>query len=82
MKLNIDIDLTPQEARDFLGLPDVTGLNAHLIDEMVKRVDANLAMIAPEELMKNWMMFGGAASEQFMKLLSAAASRGFGGGKP
>ena len=74
MKLNIDIDLTPQEARHFLGLPDVSGLNDHLVAEMKKRLDANLAMAQPEELMKNWIAFGGQASEQFMKLMTAAAA--------
>lgn len=78
MKLNVEIDLTPAEARAFLGLPDVSAINDHLVDEMRKRLDANLAMAAPEELMKNWMAFGGQASEQFLKLMAAAA----GGGKP
>ena len=31
---------------------------------------ANIAMAAPEELMKNWMAFGGQASEQFLKLIT------------
>jgi len=75
MKLNVEIDLTPAEARAFLGLPDVSAVNAHLIEEMQKRIDANLAMAAPEELMKSWMAFGGQASEQFLKLM-AAATRG------
>ena len=73
MKLTVDIDLTPQEARHFLGLPDVSGLNDHLVAEMKKRLDANIAMAQPEELMKNWIAFGGQASEQFMKLMTAAA---------
>jgi hypothetical protein len=81
MKLNVEIDCTPAEARAFLGLPDVTILNDHLVAEMKKRMDANLAMAAPEELMKNWMAFGGQASEQFMKLM-AAASGGMGSAKP
>jgi hypothetical protein len=37
-------------------------------------MDANMAMVAPEELVKNWMNFGGQASEQFMKLMTAAAT--------
>jgi hypothetical protein len=78
MKLNVEIDCTPAEARAFLGLPDVSGLNDHLVAEMKKRMDANISMVAPEELMKNWMAFGGQASEQFMKLMAAAA----GGAKP
>lgn len=80
MKVNVEIDCTPAEARAFFGLPDVTALNEHMIAEMQKRLDANLAMAAPEELMKTWMTFGGQASEQFMKLMSAA-SGGLGGAK-
>jgi hypothetical protein len=81
MKLNVEIDCTPAEARAFLGLPDVTVLNDHLVGEMKKRMEANIAMAAPDELMKNWMAFGGQASEQFMKLM-AAASGGLGSAKP
>jgi hypothetical protein len=82
MKLNVEIDCTPAEARAFLGLPDVTALNARLADEMQKRLEANIAMAAPEELMKSWMAFGGQASEQFMKLMSAAASGSLAGKPP
>ena len=78
MKLNVEVDCTPAEARAFLGLPDVTELNEHLVGEMKKRLDANLAMAQPEELMKNWLAFGGQASEQFMKLMNAAASGSLG----
>ena len=48
MKLNIEIDCTPAEARAFLGLPDVTGINEHLVSEMQKRIDANVSALAPE----------------------------------
>jgi Family of unknown function (DUF6489) len=74
MKVKLEVDCTPLEARVFLGLPDVSALNAHMVEEMKARMDANLAMAAPEELMKSWMAFGGQASEQFMKLMTAAAS--------
>jgi hypothetical protein len=74
MKMTIEIDCTPVEARAFLGLPDVSALNEHLVKEMQARMDANMAMLAPEELMKNWMAFGTGAQEQFRKLMTAAAS--------
>ena len=31
MKVTIEVDCTPVEARTFLGLPDVTPLNEHLV---------------------------------------------------
>jgi hypothetical protein len=79
MKMTIEVDCTPEEARRFMGLPDVSALNEHLVNEMKGRIDANMSMIAPEELMKNWMAFGTGAQEQFRKLmevgLTAASTR-------
>jgi len=77
MKIELEIECTPAEARAFLGLPDVSALNEHLVGEMQKRMTENMAALAPEELMKNWMAFGAGAQESFMKLMTAAA-----GGKP
>jgi hypothetical protein len=78
MKVTVEVDCTPIEARSFFGLPDVTGLNEHLVQEMQKRVDANLGMLQPEELMRNWMNFGGQAQETFMRLMAAATGGGQG----
>jgi hypothetical protein len=74
MNVKIEIDCTPQEARAFLGLPDVEPLNTHLVAEMTRRMDANIAMLQPEELMKTWTAFGLQATDQFQKLMTAAAS--------
>ncbi len=78
MKMTIELAGTPMEARSFFGLPDVTALNEHLVNEMKDRMDANIHMLQPDELMKSWMSFGGQAQEQFMRMMLAAAS---GGGK-
>lgn len=74
MKITLNVDCTPQEARTFLGLPDVTALNEAMMTEMQSRMKANMAALQPEELMKSWMSFGGQATEQFRKLMTAAAT--------
>ncbi|MDP1630129.1 MAG: DUF6489 family protein [Caulobacter sp.] len=74
MKVTIEIDCDPVEARTFLGLPDVSGLNDHLVGEMKKRMDTNMAALAPEELMKSWMAVGAGAQDQFRKLMTAATA--------
>jgi hypothetical protein len=81
MKVTIEIDCSAVEARAFLGLPDVTTLNDHMVAEMQRRMDANMAALAPEELMKNWMALGMGAQDQFRKLMTAAASTALGGAK-
>jgi len=78
MKVTIEIDCTPVEARTFMGLPDVTALNDHMVAEMKSRMDANMAAMAPEELMKSWTAFGVGAQEQFRKLMTAAVGAGLG----
>ena len=36
MKINVEIDCTPQEARTFLGLPDVAKANEFYVDAIAK----------------------------------------------
>jgi hypothetical protein len=72
MKMNIEIDCTPAEARAFLGLPDVAPLNDHLVAEMKRRMDENMAAMQPEELMKTWTSFGVQAQDQFRRLMETA----------
>jgi hypothetical protein len=80
MKMTVEVDCTPEEARRFMGLPDVSTLNEALVAEMQTRMTANMSALAPDELMKNWMAFGTGAQEQFRKLmevgLSSAATKG------
>jgi hypothetical protein len=82
MKITVEIDCSPVEARAFLGLPDVSALNARLVEEMQSRMTANMSMLSPDELMKNWMSFGAGAQEQFSKLMTQAAGLGAGSTRP
>jgi len=72
MKVNVEVECTPAEARAFLGLPDVTPLNDAMVAEMQKRMEANVAAMQPEELMKTWTSFGLQAQDQFRLLMEAA----------
>lgn len=80
MKVNINIECTPQEARAFFGLPDVTPLNEALVGEMQKRMGENMDAMEPEALMRSWMSYGGEWQKQFMGLMARAAG-GAGGPK-
>ena len=72
MKVKLEVDCTPAEARAFLGLPDVEGLNDQLVTEMKRRMDENITAMQPDELMKTWTSFGLQAQDQFRKLMEAA----------
>ncbi len=65
MKLSIDIDCSPQEARAFLGLPDVEEMQKEMTEEVQQQLRAHIAAMDPEALMKTWMPMGTKAFETF-----------------
>jgi hypothetical protein len=55
MKFKVDIDCTPDEARAFLGLPDVRPLHEALLPEVEERLRATLKAMDPETMLKTWL---------------------------
>lgn len=74
MKLTMEVDCTPVEARQFFGLPDVTALNDALVQEMTARMQENMSVLSPETMVRAWMAYGGQAQDAFLKMMSAGAS--------
>ncbi|WP_374381001.1 DUF6489 family protein [Dongia sp.] len=68
MKINVDIDCTPEEARAFFGLPDVAPMQAAVMKEMQDRVVAAMRGTDAETLLKTWMPGGAAGLEQMQKM--------------
>jgi hypothetical protein len=75
MKMTIEIECTPVEARQFMGLPDVTALNEHVVGELQRRTVANLQMMAPDALMKSWMQMGLQTQEAFMGMANLTGAK-------
>ncbi|HEY0267486.1 MAG TPA: DUF6489 family protein [Rhizomicrobium sp.] len=75
MKVNIEMDMTPEEARAFMGLPDIRPLQNKMMEEMQGRMKAAFDANDPEGMMKAWMPLGGAeAFQKFQKLLWDSAA--------
>lgn len=79
MKFSIDIDCTPEEARQFLGLPDVEAFQKSMMELVQERITAQVNEMDPEALMKSWMPAGTQAWETFqnafMKGFTGAADK-------
>ena len=58
MKISIDVDCTPEEARRFLGLPDVGPMQAELMQAMQKRMMSGLEAMEPDQILKTWLPTG------------------------
>lgn len=55
MKFKFDIECTPEEARRFLGLPDIAPMQERLMEDLEKRLQDNIQNLSPEEMVKTWM---------------------------
>ena len=55
MKITVDVDCTPEEARAFLGLPDVKPMQEQLMRELQERMAANIRAMEPEAMLRTWL---------------------------
>ena len=55
MKVTIEIDCTPDEARQFMGLPDVKPMQAAIMAQMEAQMMDAAAKFAPDQVLRTWM---------------------------
>ena len=71
MKVTVDFDCTPEEARRFLGLPDVTAMQAALMEQVQERLESNMKAMDLDSLMSTWLPAGMQSMEQMQKMFWA-----------
>ena len=69
MNFRIDIEMTPEELRQTLGLPDVTGLQQEMIAKVREQMEAGVDGYDPLTLLKPYLTNGIGSMEAFQKLL-------------
>jgi len=57
MKVNIEIDCTPLEARQFFGLPDLQPMQTAVMDKLQQQMMSNIDKVSPESLIQSWFSF-------------------------
>ena len=55
MKVNFDIECTPQEARQFLGLPNVEPMQDAIMKQLEEQMRDNIRSLDPETMLKTWL---------------------------
>lgn len=58
MKVSIDIDCTPEEARRFLGLPDLSSVHDLYLEQLKRMMGDSLSPDHVGEMMKSWAPMG------------------------
>ena len=71
MKVTIDIDLTPEEARRAVGLPDLTPLHERYVQTMLDTMGGAIKPEMIEGMMKSWAPMGETGLALWRRLLES-----------
>lgn len=73
MKIILDIDCTPDEARQFLGLPNVQPMQQAVMAKLEKQVAEAVDAFSPQQLLQAW--FAPQTMEQFTALFRGGSGQ-------
>jgi hypothetical protein len=68
MKVTVNVECTPEEARAFMGLPDVQPMQQALMKDLEDRLRANMQAMDPETIMRTWLPASMQGAEQLQKM--------------
>ena len=74
MKFTVDVDCTPEEARRFLGLPDLTPVHQAYIDKMQRFVSDGVTPDMVGEMMKSWGPMSEAGMNMWQQMFETIGS--------
>jgi hypothetical protein len=81
VNINVSVDCTPEEARRFLGLPDVTKANEVYVDALTKAMQGVGSFEQMQEMTKSIAPMGQFGLKLFQQMMeSGAAMSGMAGG--
>lgn len=82
MKVNIEIDCSPEEARRFMGLPDVEQANAIYVDTIANAMKGVSSTEQLEQYAKQLAPMGQMGLKMFQNFMEGAARNAASEGKP
>jgi len=75
MKVNVEVDCTPEEARRFLGLPDVTKANEAYVEAVFKAMQGVGNLEQMQALTKQFAPMGELGMKLFQQFMDGSALR-------
>ena len=76
MKVSVDVDCTPEEARRFLGLPDLSPVHDAYVEKMTRAMSEGVTPEAVGELMKSWGPMSEAGMGMWKAMLEGMKPKG------
>jgi len=81
MKVNVEVECSPEEARRFLGLPDVTKANAVYVDALANAMQGVGNVDQMQELAKQMAPMGQMGMKLFQQIIEGGAAMAMSGTK-
>ena len=78
MNISVNVDCTPEEARRFMGLPDLSSIHELYLEKLRDMMEQGLTPGSIETLMRNWAPMGEASMSMWRQLFENMGSGGFG----
>lgn len=75
MKIKLDIECTAEEARRFLGLPDVQPMQEVLLKQVQERISANISAMDAKAMIDAWLPAAVRGFEQFQQWMTQLSTR-------
>lgn len=72
MKVNVEIDCTPQEARAMMGLPDLTPLHDRYVAMLGETMEGGVNPEMIEQMMRGWAPMGEAGLAMWRRMIEGA----------
>jgi hypothetical protein len=82
MKVNIEFDCTPEEARRFMGLPDVSPANDLYVDTLVQTMKGTGNIEQLQDMVKKLAPMGEIGVKLFQQMMENGANAAFGNVRP
>ena len=71
MKINVEVECTPEEARRFMGLPDLAPVHEKYLGMLTGAMDGVVAPDLLDTMMRSWMPMSDAGMGMWRKLFES-----------
>lgn len=79
MKVTVNVECTPEEARSFLGLPDVQPMQEAVMEELKQQMLGNINAMSSESMMQTWLPASMQGAENVQKMFWSQVQNMMGG---
>lgn len=68
MKISVDVECTPEEARRFMGLPDMSPVHDIFLDKLKQTAQEGITPEVVERLVRSWSPMGEASVNMWRQM--------------